>query len=167
MGGIKMKKVFINFNTLNKSQMNDLWKFVFDRADAFSFRFPNSNHSTSNIMKLKYNDNAQIDTEFCDYMNKNYHLINECYKNLINKSITNRYLDDKYSNLSLVFKCEIFDYLKSLVFKKPNLFEWLEPNLPEDLSFYINDKLFMYTCSHEDICILYLDNQSKNIFKIY
>lgn len=158
-----MEKIYINFSTLSNKQLIDLWNFVFKKSNQFSFRFPNYNHSTSNSMDIKYNDNAQIDQVFCDYLDKNSNLINECNKYLIKKCVSNKYFDDKYSNLSIVYYCRIFDYLKKLVIKKPNIFEWLEPDLPEDLSFFINDKLFVYVCSHEDICIFYVNADDKAV----
>lgn len=156
-------KIYVSLNELNKSQYAKLWNFIFKNTDAFSFRFPNVNRSTSNTMKLKYNDNAQIDEVYCEYLDKNKRLIDECYKNLIDKTITNQYLDDKYSNLSLVFKCKTFEYIKNMILNKPNIFEWNEPDLPEDLSFYSKNELFMYSCSHEEICIFYLDRKNAEI----
>lgn len=158
-----MEELYVNLNTLSNKQLIDLWNFVFKKCNQFSFRFPNYNHSTSNTMKIKYNDNAQIDQAFCNYLEKNSNLINECnkYQYLIEKSITNKYYADKYSNLSIVYCCKIFDYLKDTVRRNPNLFEWLEPDLPEDLSFLINGKLFVYVCSHEDICIFYVNAADK------
>ena len=155
-------KLFINLNALTNKQLVDLWNFVFDRVNQFSFRFPNYHHSTSNIMKIKYDDNAQIDEAFCDYLEKNKMLINKCENNKIKKEITNRYFNDKYSNLSIVYHCKMFDYLKEIVYRNPNLFNWLEPDLPEDLSFLINGKLFVYVCSHEDLCVFYVNSKDRD-----
>lgn len=154
-------EIYINLNMLSGIELIELWNFVFDRANQFSLRFPNCNHSTSNTMKIKYNDNAEIDENFCSYIEKNKRLINECSNNLINKNVTNKYLDDKYANLSVVYHCKMFEYLKKSVFNKPNLFDWLEPDSPEDLSFYINGKLFVYVCSHEDICRFFVNSKDK------
>lgn len=45
------------------------------------------------------------------------------------------------------------------------LCERLEPDLPEDFSFHRNGEDFLYTCSHEDICILYIDKAEQEKLK--
>lgn len=151
----KIKKIYIDFSNFSKKQFEKFWEYIFNSSDSFSLRFPNPYHSTSNTMDIEYDDLANICDEFVNYIQKNKVLINECTKNLIKKEITNRYLDDKYGNLSIVYNCKIFKSLHQYILNNPNLFDWLEPNLPEDLSFFKRDQLILYTCSHESICIFY------------
>ena len=158
-------ELYIDLNMISRDKFNELWNFVFDKANQFSLRFPNYNHSTSNTMKIKYNDKAEIDKSFCSYIEKNKKLINECSNNLIKKDVTNKYLDDKYANMSVVYYCKMFDYLKKLVFGNPNLFDWLEPDYPEDLSFYIDGKLFVYVCSHEEICKFFVNSKERDYLR--
>lgn len=49
---------------------------------------------------------------------------------------------------------------KAMLKKMSNsLFEWQMPDLPEDLSFYQNGKVWMSTSSHEELCFIYPQNK--------
>lgn len=152
---------YLDLNTFTGAQFKAFWDFVFQYADRFSLRFPNSHHATSNTMKIQYNDRGEKDEIFCKYLQKNAALIAACDCHLIKKYDSNIYLDEKYANLSTVYVCKMFDGLKAFIQKQPNLFLWQEPDLPKDLSFYINGQRLVYTCSHEEICILYLTAEQE------
>ena len=157
----KIFKVYLNLKSFDDKEFKKLWDYVFDNADCFSLRFPNREHATSNTMKLKYNNKGEPDEEFISYINKNQALICDCDRYVIKKYISNIYLDEKYGSLAQIYYCKIFDRIKKMVYKHPNVCEWLEPDLPEDLSFHRNGEYFLYTCSHEDICILYIDKSEQ------
>lgn len=163
-GEVEMIKRYIDFDKLSLKQCENLFSYIFDYADSFTFRFPNVKHSTSNTLSIKYDDTAQINNEFLDYIAKNNDLIGQCEKNLIKKSISNIYFNDKYNNKSVIYHCRIFDELKKMIKLNPNLFEWIEPELPEDISFHKKGKLFLYTCSHERLSIIFCnDNKQADI----
>lgn len=83
-----MIKRYIDFDKLSLKQCENLVSYIFDYADSFTFRFPNFKHSTSNNLKIKYDDTVQINNEFLDYITKNNDLIRQCescknfYKNV-------------------------------------------------------------------------------------
>lgn len=160
-----MIEKYIDFYSLNKQELNKFWDYIFLNATSVSFRFPNTEHSTSNTLKLKYNDQAEISKTYVQYIEKNKILICQSSNHLIKKYISNIYFNDKYKNLSEIYICKIFDYLKEMVYKNPNIFKWLAPELPEDLSFYKETDKFLYVCSHENICKIYVTKEELSDLK--
>lgn len=157
-----MYKIYQNLNALSDDELNTFWNFIFKNSDSFSLRFSNINHSVSNSMKIRYNDSAEIDENFNDYLKKNETLISYCNNNIIKKYVSNSYVFDKYGNLSVIYICRMFDYIKNLIYKYPNVYEWLEPDLPEDICFYKDNTLLMYNCSHENISFIFLTEKQFN-----
>lgn len=51
-----------------------------------------------------------------------------------------------------------------LISKADRLFDWLESELPEDLTFYNNDVFWVVTTSHEDLCYIHAYNDEIENF---
>ena len=53
------------------------------------------------------------------------------------------------------------DDLVSFLLKKNNLYDWLNPNSPEDIAFFKNGYCWLYSVAHEDICDIYCKNRKE------
>ncbi|RQW19089.1 hypothetical protein EH196_19305 [Bacillus sp. C1-1] len=48
------------------------------------------------------------------------------------------------------------EYFRDMIMNlSDSLYEWESPNLPEDLSFFVNGQVWMATSSHEKECYIY------------
>ena len=142
-------KIFLDFNDFSKSELKSFWEFVFTNTHYYSCRFNNEQIFKDFFSKK----NKKVQYQYYQGYDK---FISDLIKNTIKKITTNRYLFDKYSNDSIVLVGKVFNSLKNEIFENPNIFNWVNPNYLEDLSFYKDNRIFLYTCSHEGICILFL-----------
>lgn len=60
-----------------------------------------------------------------------------------------------------VYYYKIDDNLKKKLLEVNSLYQWNFPELPSDLSFYKNEKIWMETITHEEICRIYTDDQEE------
>ena len=64
-----------------------------------------------------------------------------------------------------VYYYKIDDYIKDRLLEAQRLYEWEFPNRLADLSFYKEEKIWMETITHEEICRIYT-NQQEEIQKL-
>jgi len=76
--------------------------------------------------------------------------------------LVNNYFPDNYADICrYAFNKETSSILCN---SNENLFEWLEPNFPEDLTFYKNDRPIFVSITHEKDAYFEIDEADKNYF---
>ena len=55
------------------------------------------------------------------------------------------------------FSAEIKNYLLT----NKNLYAWLNPGYPEDISFFKDGYCWLYSVAHEDLCDIYCENEKE------
>ncbi len=156
---MKCYKIYINLNALSCEEFNTFWDYVFSITDSFSLRFPNINGDNFDASKIYSFSNKIAPDSLFGYNKKLNCFIMNCNNSIIKKSYTNRYIYDKYQEPSLVLLCRTTASLKKEIRLNPNLFNWLAPDFPEDLSFFNKGNVVLYICSHEEIGCLYINEK--------
>ena len=95
--------------------------------------------------------------------------ISEKYLENISEYIIENYVDIEYCETISGYEKEIFIIKFNNITKKffenvKDLYGWLYPEFPEDLSFYIDGELYMRSIAHERICEFYSESKELKRF---
>lgn len=63
-----------------------------------------------------------------------------------------------YDELFEVFFLKTNQLVKDYILTNRNLYQWLNPKYPEDISFFKNGYCWLYSVVHEEMCEIYCDN---------
>ena len=141
-------KFYINIEEFDELQIKVFWNYMFSITDTFSFRFPN-NYKSKN--------------EYNEYLNNNIDLINNCNKSIVKNYESNHYFGNTYGgNPSHIYLCRLTTFIKRYIINHSNLYLWEEPDFPEDLCLLEDNRIVLYSCSHEFEINLYLDQTQIN-----
>lgn len=70
----------------------------------------------------------------------------------------NNSIPDEYYRLHFY---KINENLKEYLLSNKNLYAWLNPKYPEDISFFKNGYCWLYSVTHEKICNIYCENEQE------
>ena len=93
-----------------------------------------------------------------DYEQKMYEYINRLQNNIIK---TDKCECKPYWSNYDTYYLKIDDFLENQLLKNRALYEWDFPNLPSNICFYKNDKLWLETIAHEEICRIYTEDEEE------
>lgn len=108
-------------------------------------------------------------------LNKNMSLIQEKFSNSFikelqrplwvfhksQKSLLNKMSDIEFNNQFHIYFYKFTNEIKAFLLSNPNLFKWLNPEYPEDISFFKNNCCWLYSIAHEEICDIYVENEKE------
>lgn len=129
---------------LNEPHYNDLIIYLYNCCDMFSFNFPNC---TGKYGYHVYRENFR---QKLDELNP--FIINHYFNYEYNDSIRNG--GDPYEIFHIAFTENTIWFLMLGL----GLYNWVYPNLPEDICFYKKGKCFLKSISHEKRCCIYTDD---------
>lgn len=70
--------------------------------------------------------------------------------------------NDYPSNLYYLYHFYHFsDEMKNYLLTNKNLYAWLNPNYPEDISFFKDGYCLLYSVAHENLCNIYCENEKE------
>lgn len=165
--GVKHREILSNgieINKISDSCSEKLFDLFFSVCDYITLKIPDYNNviiteknkdfvDDYDIVKPEdrlecyeiYKENAKkvLEPIMCD--------LEYSYQDVEYADYAEAYLNDIY-----VFRCTV--NVKGFI-KKHNLFSWSHPDLPEDICFYKDNKCFMRTVAHENMCLIY-----ENVF---
>lgn len=165
------KHIFVT-SEVRDDVYDELINWLVSKCDSFSFCLP---HFGKVVVT---ESNAEIYPEYeigyveeDEESKKDYELYRrkvQEYLKSISEYIIENYVDTEYCESISGYEKEIFIIKFSNVTKKflenvRDLYGWSYPDFPEDLSFYIDGKLYMRSIGHERICELY--SESKELKK--
>jgi len=78
-----------------------------------------------------------------------------------NKQLGLTHFKDPY-NFDDLFKVEFYridSTTKKYLLTNKNMYNWLNPKYPEDLSFFSKGYCWLYSVAHEEICYIYCENE--------
>lgn len=141
-----------------------LIKYAFQKSDAIMFVFRKDGFSNQQILKLEKTSN-DLKTKFKDYIlkirNGSYWVFTKVgYSQL---GISSSEFKDP-SNFDKLFKVLFYKTNKELeeyVLSNSNLYSWLNPDYPEDISFFKNGYCWLYSVAHEEMCDIYCENEEE------
>lgn len=135
-------------------------RYFAKRCDAFSFIVP---------------DYSVIENEPCDdedyiavtdYLRRMAKLVFPIKDNVLLQGKDVKYFDQEtnYFNSYYVIKTDCSSKIMSFLCAPNGIFNWLYPDYPEDLCFYLNGKRMVQTVAHEGMC--FISPESKEDFAL-
>ena len=142
----------INILDITPDQYKKLIIYLLDGCDEISFQFPG----------IYDNGKPLTEAYWQNYHKSIKNLLNDCYNHGAKKMYSKHYQGMHLGVYGVIIYVKPFASLKQMLLAN-HLFDWLsENNLPEDVCFYSNKKLRVFTCSHEEEIYLY-NETSKDI----
>lgn len=149
---------------IENEQYKRLIKYAFQKSDAIMFVFRKDGFNDQQISKLEKTSN-DLKTEFKDYIlkirNGAYWVFTKVgYSKL---GIYNSKFKDQ-PNFDKLFEVLFYKTNKELeeyVLSNSNLYSWLNPYYPEDISFFKNGYCWLYSIAHEELCDIYCENEEE------
>lgn len=136
--------MYIRLKNMKATETKKFWSFIFNHSDSFSFRYDCDNKCV---------------------LDSNRDFISLCEKRMIKHFQSYYYLYDKYGKPSNIFLCKMFNDLKEMVYSSPVICDWEEENQIQDLCFFKDNSLLLYSCFHEDLMIIFVNNNQLEILK--
>lgn len=66
-----------------------------------------------------------------------------------------------YDKLFEVFFLKTNQPVEEYILTNKNLYQWLNPKYPEDISFFRNGYCWLYSVAHEEMCEIYCDSEEE------
>jgi len=162
--------LLIKNNKIEEKCYSSLVIFLFNCCDVVTFNLPKFSEKRITEKNRKYFPNQKLgifphaeDEEFNNYKQKIEKLITP-----INHRIIRCYDDVEYCGSIRGYNAEIYNvsFLADTIgffMQAISLYNWLYPNLPEDLSFYKKGKCFLRSIAHEKRCWIFTDDEFDKI----
>ena len=149
--------IFVDITSCSHEIYEKFLEYIFITCDMVSFHFPNfQNQGVGNILS----DHAGgLNKEYAEYLDKNKKLLSQCMRYGAEIKVSNVYDGRKLGHNTKVLRTKLSDFLK-LFISKYHLFDFLFPDLPEDLCFYKNGVCRFSSISHEEIFVV--QNETKS-----
>lgn len=143
----------IDLTELNQLQLTALVDHIYQRCDYFSVTLPNyKQHLCGSRMRKN--------REFRKYMKNIKPIYDNIEPHVTFTRITKSFMNSKYSYVLEIKVAKLYKGFKKILLSNGSFFNWLWPDMPEDLCFYIGEKCWMMTLSHEDECIIFDENET-------
>ena len=158
---------------IQDNEYDELMNWLESKCDSFSFCLPHfgkvvvteSNADIYPEYEIGYVEEDEESKK--DY--EQYRRRVQKYLENISEYIIENYVDIEYCETISGYEKEIFIIKLNNITKKffenvKDLYGWLYPEFPEDLSFYIDGKLYMRSIAHERICEFYSESKELKRF---
>jgi len=136
--------------------------YAFNKCDAVMFVSRKDGFSDNKKMEL---DNTISDLKnnlencFLKSRNGSYWVFSKVgYKRL---GITGYSDPTGFDDLFEILFYKAVDETKQYLLTNKNLYNWLNPKYPEDISFFKNGYCWLYSVAHEEMCIIYCDSEME------
>lgn len=140
----------------------NLIEYAYDKCDAVMFVFRRDGFSQEDILKLN-NLLNQIKKKFSNSIlkmrNGSYWVFSKVgYSQLDIEGYND---PPNYDKLFDIVFLKLNDDIKFYLQSNDNLYKWLNPNFPEDISFFRNGYCWLYSVAHEEKCYIYCSNKKE------
>lgn len=141
-------------NVITDEMYEKLIEYASKRCDAVMLTFCKSPFRGDDILVLnetknnvkKQFKNSILKTRNCDYS--------------IFSGIS-IHLPSREDNVSEVQFYKFDDSLKEYLLTKKNFYSWCNPKFPEDVTFFKDGYCWLYTITHEEMCVIYCSDKKE------
>ena len=164
---------YSQLSEIQDNAYDELMNWLESKCDSFSFCLPHfgkvvvteSNADIYPEYEIGYVEEDEESKK--DY--EQYRRRVQKYLENISEYIIENYVDIEYCETISGYEKEIFIIKFNNITKKffenvKDLYGWLYPEFPEDLSFYIDGELYMRSIAHERICEFYSESKELKRF---
>ncbi len=149
-------------NEIKNEVYKKLIDYAFEKCDAIMFVFRRDGFNQQEILELE-NNLKHLKNLLSDSLLKHRNGAHWVYTKVGYKQlgIENYYdppnFDKKFDILFFKSSKEVKDYLLC----NKNLYNWLNPQYPEDISFFKNGYCWLYSVAHEEMCDIYCESNEE------
>lgn len=149
-------------NIIERDIYDKLIEYAFKKCDAVMFVARKDGFSEELKEKLDKNITemkTSLKNDFLKKRNGSYWVFTKVgYKQLgINNCSDPIGFDELFEIMFYKTSNNVKDYL----LKNENLYDWLNPDFPEDISFFSNGYCWLYSIAHENLCYIYCDSKEE------
>lgn len=149
-------------NDVNGKEYENLIEYAFRKCDAVMFVFRKDGFNDEEKKQLdinKLNLQNKLNNSFLKSRNGGYWVYTKVgYKR---NGITN-YSDP--IDFDRMFEIQFYKFseeVKEYLLTNKNLYNWLNPNYPEDIALFKNGYCWLYSVAHEKICNIYYESDEE------
>lgn len=131
-------------NSMNEKKYNSLIRYLCSRCDIISFLIPDYDYAVG----INYEDRIKPLMEYIEpFVVKHYE--------------SDEYCDRKTGGSYNIYYVDFIGSLIGLICSAQSLYNWIYPDLPEDICFYKEGKCFLKSIAHEKLCWIYTENEKE------
>lgn len=147
---------------IKDKQYELLIKYAFQKSDAVMFVLRKDGFT--NDQKLQLDMNAKVfkkrlNHSFLKSRNGSYWVFTKVGYSQLNIA---EYKDSSdFDNLFEILFYKTNKEVEEYLLTNKNLYTWLNPKYPEDVSFFKNGYCWLYSVAHEELCDIYCENEEE------
>ena len=143
--------VYIDIENCDREKYLELLRYIFRECNQVTFHFPN--FTNTGCVDVRLTNDGETNAEYVEYLARNAMLIRSCLNSGGIKKTTKVYNGVKLAYNTQMIQANLSESIKVLL-KRTHLYNWLYPDLPEDVCFFRNGLCRYLSESHEQIFIM-------------
>lgn len=153
--------IYIDIEHCDECKYFELLNYIFQQCNWVTFHFPNFMNKGS--LDIRLDDRGNKNLEYGEYIKKNELLIAASLKHGGKKIITKTYNDVSLAYNTQVITVKLIKEIKEQLLQH-HIFEWMYPNLPEDICFFKDNCCRFVSETHEGVFFIKNEKNDDIVF---
>lgn len=149
-------------NEIKNTTYQKLIKYAFSKCDAVMFIFRKDGFSEKQIKQLN-KKSEQIQKNFSKFELKKRNGSHWVFSKVgyAQLGITEYKDPENFDELFEILFYKTSSKMNDYLLTNQNLYKWLNPEYPEDISFFKNGYCWLYSVAHESLCDIYCESEEE------
>lgn len=138
----------------------ELIDYAYKKCDAVMFVFRKDGFGNHEIKTLEDTE-SKLEKQFNSFLLHKFNRPSWVFSTVLNDTYSNKYSEYEFEKLFQIQFYKFADCIKDYLLSNKNLYKWLNPKYPEDVSFFINERCWFTSITHEEMCDIFVESKEE------